>query len=167
MDALSGPRGSPFDRDTTGGVSAQASTGAMSTGIGYGNNVLLGLIPGLLNADSIERQGFNDDQDATRAFTNSTIMYIGGGKCTATVNGTPPPVPYTAGFLPLAAGNGGSRDAGAGPAFTGFTQKMVTAIAQVINSGVVETGWLNRTGVTIEATQSVLGSSVAASAAPA
>jgi hypothetical protein len=93
-------------------------------------------------------------------------MYIGGGKSVIT-NGLSVPTPYTAGISILEAGNGGSRDAGAGPAFTGFQMKMVTATGTVANAGVVETGWVNRSGVTITTGQSIFGSDVAASAAPA
>ena len=37
MDALSGPKGSPLDKDNTG----NCTTGAMSTGIGYGLNLVV------------------------------------------------------------------------------------------------------------------------------
>ena len=171
FDALSGPKGSPFDKDTVGGVSANASTGAMCTGIGFGlnaGNPFIRVFNGATNAaDAIKKGGFNDDGGDGVGFADSTGVYIGGGKCTATVQGIAPVVPYTTGFVPGNAGNGGSRDAGAGPAFTCFVGKWVTAVAQVINSGVVETGFVNRSGVTIEATDSVFGSATAAQAAPA
>jgi hypothetical protein len=61
------------------------------------------------------------------------------------------------------AGQGGARDAGAGPAFQGFRTKTVTATGTVANAGVVETGFVNRSGVSITTGQSVFGSAVAAS----
>ena len=90
-------------------------------------------------------------------------MYIGGGRSDA----AGAPNPYTAGFGIGGAGQGGSRDGGAGPAFTGFLNKTVTAVATVANGAVVETGWVNRSGVSITSGQSVFGSAVAASAAVA
>jgi len=97
------------------------------------------------------------------------LMYMGGGRSvtasgvnTAGVAGTSP---YTAGFWPVAAGNGGSRDGGAGPAFTGFTHKMVTATAGVANGAAVEAGFVNRTGAAMVSGQSTFGSSTTAQAA--
>lgn len=161
-DLLSGPKGSPMDKDLTG----NASTGALCTGIGFGASVI-GALPG---------SGFSDDYtpgvtkpDGT-ASGNSTLMYIGGGRTNmvpANPNGTLTNVPYTAGFGIGMAGQGGSRDAGAGPAFTGFTSKLVTAAAGVAAGAVVETGFVNRTGVALLTGQSTFGSASAASAAPA
>jgi hypothetical protein len=76
---------------------------------------------------------------------------------------------YIARFYPaiLAFGNGASRDAGAGPAFTGFAMKTVTATATVANGAVVELGFTNRSGRSITNGQSVFGSDIAASAAVA
>ncbi len=88
-------------------------------------------------------------------------MYIGGGKSDA----TGAPVPYTAGFGLGMAGNGGSRDAGAGPAFQGFRIKTVTATGAVANGAAVETGFTNRSGVALVTGQSVFGSATAASGA--
>lgn len=175
FDLLSGPKGSPKDRDvdiaynaspgSAGTASGNASTGALSTGIGFGSPPVIGLTA----PASISAAGFDDDEvpgvtkpDNT-ASANSTIMYIGGGRSNA--DGTPNP--YTAGWGIGAAGQGGSRDAGAGPAFTGFTMKMVTAAAGVAVGGVVETGYSNRSGVALLTGQSVFGSFGTASAAPA
>jgi hypothetical protein len=97
-------------------------------------------------------------------------MYAGGGRTVAStaLKGVPfPPNPYTAGFGIGAAGNGGSRDAGAGPAFTGFPAKMVTATGAVATGAAIEAGFLNRTGVALVTGQSAFGSSNTASAAPA
>jgi len=165
IDALSGPKGSPFDVGSPG----TASTGAMNTGIGYGLNtgpinIATGTNPATA-AQAIKNAGFNDDK-GEGVGGDSTGIYIGGGRCNAAAQGLALPVPYTAGFVPVGAGNGGSRDGGAGPAFTGFPHKMVTAVATVANGGVVETGYVNRSGVSILATESVFGSASAAQAAP-
>jgi hypothetical protein len=193
FDLLSGPKGSPFDNDkdygnavypffkldtTTPAVAnANASTGALSTGIGMTPQVLIGPFSDPLVSNAvrgIRNAGFFDDEipgvsiPAGTSSPDSTIMYIGGGKCTKNVDGLAPPVPYTAGFGIGAAGQGGSRDAGAGPApFTGFAMKMVTAAAGVAIGGVVETGFVNRTGQALLTDQSVFGSSTTASATPA
>jgi len=175
-DLISGPKGSPLDRDvqvpylgSPGGVgfpaSGQQSTGGLSTGIGFGSPPVIGLTA----PASIQAAGFTDDYipgvskpDGTLS-PNSTLMYIGGGRSNA--DGTPNP--YTAGFGIGMAGQGGSRDGGAGPAFTGFTTKVVTAPAAVAIGAAVETGFVNRSGVALLTGQSVIGSSSAASAAPA
>jgi hypothetical protein len=165
FDLLSGPKGSPMDKDATG----NASTGALSTGIGFNPETVIG--------GSIPKAGFTDDYtpgvtkpDGT-ASANSTLMYIGGGKSgpiSTLVRGIPfPTAPYTAGFGIGAAGNGGSRDAGAGPAFTGFQMKIVTAPGAVAPAAAIEAGFINRTGAAMVAGQSALGSSNAASAAVA
>jgi hypothetical protein len=163
MDALSGPKGSPFDKDNTG----NASTGALCTCIGFGSNVVVG--PSLLygTPPAGVNGGFVDDSSGVGA--NSTYVYIGGGR-SVTSSGVNPAGqagvnPYTAGFVPTGAGNGGSRDGGAGPAFTGFTTKIVTAAAGVANGAAVETGWTNRSGVALVTGQSTFGSSTAAQAA--
>jgi hypothetical protein len=175
FDLLSGPKGSPKDRDVDvpylgnpGGsgfaASGEASTGALSTGIGFGSPPVIGLTA----PASIVAAGFNDDYtpgitkpDGT-ASADSSIMYIGGGKSLATGVSSP----YTAGWGIGYAGQGGSRDAGAGPAFTGFVGKIVTAAGAVAIGAVVETGYTNRSGVALTTGQSVLGSFGTASAAP-
>jgi len=175
-DLLSGPKGSPFDRDvqvpygsSPGGsgypASGNASTGGLSTGIGFGSPPIFGLTA----PASIQAAGFNDDYipgitkpDGTAA-TTSILMYIGGGKSDA----TGAPVPYTAGFGIGDAGQGGSRDAGAGPAFQGFTTKTVTASGTVANGAAVEAGFVNRSGQSITVGQSVFGSATVASGAVA
>jgi len=166
MDGLSGPKGSPFDKDNTG----NASTGAMSTGIGWGNGLVIGA--GLLygTPPAGVNGGFTDDTgEGTASGVNSSMVYIGGGRSTiagGVAGGLSTVTPYTAGFAPVNAGNGGSRDAGAGPAFTGFTGKIVTATGAVANGAAVETGWTNRSGVSLVSGQSTFGSSTAAQAAP-
>lgn len=153
MDPLSGPAGSPR---------AALGTGALSTGIGFGSPPVIGLTA----PSSIKAAGFTDDYtpglsmpDGTNA-PDSRLWCIGGGKSGvggAVVAG------YSAGSGLLAAGNGGSRDAGAG---AGFATKMVTAVGTVANGAAVETGFLNRSGQTLTAGQSVFGSATAASAVP-
>jgi hypothetical protein len=158
------------------------STGGLSTGVGYGSPPIIGEAAVGIR---FKGPGFTDDYKpgiSTLASpvvdsTNSRFMYIGGGK-SAIVNGTGPngngyppgwftsqPVPYVAGFGIAAAGNGGSRDGGAGPAFTGFPLKSVTAVGAVANGAAVETNWTNRSGVGIVAGQSVFGSGTAQLAA--
>ena len=158
---FSGPKGSPLDKDAAGA----ATTGALNTGIGFGSPPIIGPTA----PASIKAAGFTDDYTVGvtlpggTAAADSRLMYIGGGKSNALGVATP----YTAGFGVGMAGNGGSRDAGAGPAFTGFPIKTVTAAGAVANGAAVETGWTNRSGVALTTGQSVFGSSTAASAAPA
>jgi hypothetical protein len=174
FDLLSGPKGSPFDRDQT----ARASTGGLSTGIGFGASGVPSVI-GPTAPASIVAAGFQDDYtpgltkpDGT-ASANSTIMHIGGGRMIANVDAVDKiarpfvPSPYTAGWGIGAAGNGGSRDAGAGPAFTGFRMKMVTATGAVASGAAVETGFINRSGVAMISGESVFASASAAAAVPA
>jgi hypothetical protein len=170
FDLLSGPKGSPFDKDAAGNY----STGGLSTGIGYGSPPVLDPISNSLVSNSllgIRSAGFDDDDtpgqtklDGT-ATTNSTYMYIGGGRSLANADATSNP--YTAGYGIGAAGNGAARDAGAGPAFTGFPLKMVTATGAVANAAAVETGFQNRSGLPMVSGQSVFGASTTASAAVA
>jgi len=184
FDALSGPKGSPFggrtlDFDVDGHPEytpdpTNLSTGALSTGIGFGSPPIFGLTA----PASIQAAGFTDDYtvgvtkpDGTTAFGNSTGVYIGGGRSNPASegpgsDGVAAANPYTAGFAVCMAGNGGSRDAGAGPAFTGFPIKTVTATGAVANGAAVETGWVNRSGVALVTGQSVFGSGTAANAAP-
>lgn len=172
MDALSGPKGGPLDArviaswDYTNGEpvyaadAANLTTGALCTGIGFGQALIIGLTA----PASIDDAGFTDDYFPGRSApdssdpTDSTFSYIGGGKSTANVDGIAPTVPYLGTQVALCgAGNGGSRDAGAG---TGFCVKTVTATGTVANGAAVETGFLNRSGVSIASGQSVFGSAV-------
>lgn len=175
LSPMSGPKGSPFDRPG----SAQSSTGGLNVGIGFGANHVIGLTPGLTTAPlAIRAGGFTEDYTvgdkraelgATPSVPVSAMTLIGGGKAVIsnpTREALSVNTPYTAGTLILMAGNGGSRDAGVGPDFTGFTTKMVTTVGTVANGVVIETGWNNRSGVTLTVNQSVDGSSTAASAAP-
>jgi len=175
MDPLSGPKGSPFDakspHPTTGVLTPDPnnfSTGALSTGIGYGTPPIIGPTA----PASITASGFTDDYtpgvtfpDGVTPATDTRHLYIGGGRSGANVNGIAPTNMYNA--QPIAGfGNGGSRDAGAGPAFTSFGMKMVTAAAPVATGAVIETGFVNRSGLALTTGQSTFGSSTTATAAP-
>lgn len=175
MDALSGPKGSPFDKDNSG----NASTGALSTGIGFDGDVMNPAFNPATNTitslGGIRAAGFNDDYtpgvtkpDGT-ASANSTLCYIGGGRSTiagGVAGGLSTVTPYTAGFGLVGAGQSGNRDGGSGPAFTGFVTKTVTATGAVANGAAVETGFVNRSGFSLVSGQSVFGSATAALAAP-
>lgn len=176
MDPFSGPKGSPKDTDS----SNNASTGALSTGIGYGPNTKVPGIgsAGLFSASSVPpTYGFVDDStpgvtkpDGTAA-TTAILLAIGGGKSAITPGtgsdyskGTSAPSPYAVQPL-LAFGNGGLRDAGAGPAYTGFGMKVVTASGAVANGAAIETGFTNRSGVAMTTGNSQFGINATASAA--
>ena len=157
-------------------------------------NVAQGTSPATA-AQALKDRGFTDDYQpglsmpaSTAAIpvlaTTAVLTAIGGGK-SSLVNGTGPngngtpagttvsvPAPYVAqpllGFGTNVApytGPGASRDAGAGPAFTGFGMKAVTAAGAVAEGAAIETGFLNRTGAAMIATQSAFGSSNTASPA--
>ena len=174
INPFSGPKGSPFDAKKYPSNVAMAnpstivadpsniSTGALSTGIGFGSDCR---DPGF----PVIQDEFTDDYQpgitlpGSGAASTAILLAIGGGK--STVSGLlSTPAPYVAQPL-LTAGNGGSRDAGAGPAFTGFGTKLVTAAADIANGAVIETGWVNRQGSTLKTGLSQFGSSVAASPA--
>jgi len=178
IDPLSGPKASPFDaRKITGytnninggrGMPTYAndplncSTGALQTGIGFGSPPILGV--GTVKAQS--NGNFSDDyipgitKPGLTAAVDSTLVYIGGGRSTALGVSNP----YDESMVALGkAGQGGSRDGGTTP-FTAFPCKMVTATGAVANGSAVETGWNNRSGVSIVSGQSVFGSATAANA---
>jgi hypothetical protein len=184
LDPLSGPKGSPFggrvlDFDINGHPEytpdpTNLTSGALATGIGFGSPPIFGLTA----PASIKAAGFNDDYipgvtkpDGTAAI-DSTLVYIGGGRCNApsegpNADGIAVPNPYDETAVALCmAGNGGSRDGGAGPAFTGFPVKTVTATGATANGAAVEAGFINRSGISIATGESVFGSSDAANAAP-
>lgn len=175
FSAFSGPKGSPLDAkkaDYSNPASMtrladplNCSTGAESTGIGFG---LAAKTPGTL----IPQPYFTDDYQpgitlpSGVAATTAILTAIGGGR--VVVSGAGQNIytvtPYAAQPL-LGAGNGGTRDAGAGPAFTGFGSKLVTAIADIANGVTIEAGWLNRQGATLKSGLSQFGSSNTASPA--
>jgi len=184
MNPFSGPKGSPFDavviNPTTFAKAKDPnnfSTGGLNTGIGFGSVPIIGV-----GVPAIKAAGYNDDYTPGvtlpngNAASTAILTCIGGGKTVLvdgnSSNGTPPSqkyassVPYNAQPL-LGFGNGGSRDAGAGPAFTGFGVKMVTAAGAVVVGGVIETGFVNRANADMTTGQSVFGSSTTASAAVA
>jgi hypothetical protein len=162
FDPLSGPKGSPFDKG--------AGTGALSTGIGIGTPPVIDIGNGLFTPpQEISLAGFDDNQTpgtttpgaGTQNAVNSTFMYVGGGRSNAptiATDGRAVANPYTAGISICGAGNGGSRDGGTGPAFSGFAMRMVTATGTTANGAAVEAGWSNRAGVAISNGQSVFGS---------
>jgi len=164
-----GPNTSPYGKAgiDTGNLISFASSGA-SKGIPTNG-------PGALN-------GFTDDYQpgislpSGVATTTAILTTIGGGKSVATPvkagdysNTNSVTTPYVAQPL-LDMGVGGSRDAGAGPAFTGFGLKSVTAVADLAQGAVIETGFVNRTapaasGVQLKSGMSAFGSASAASPA--
>jgi len=186
MDPFSGPKGSPFDAKIYPAnvfmpTLAQRvadptnySTGALSTGLGLTPTERVpGGIPAPLYSAAIPasvNQPLDDYQPgltlpAGTAAPDARLLAIGGGKSTANTVATPSvPAPYVAQPI-LNFGNGGSRDAGAGPAFTGFGMKVVTAAAPIANGAAIETGFTNRSGVTIPTGSSEFGSSTTASPA--
>jgi hypothetical protein len=169
LDPLSGPKASPFDarkisswtNNINGARGApvyaadilNCSTGALCTGIGFGS-------PPIFGAAQI-KPNFSDDyipgitKPGLTAATDSTLVYIGGGRS----NALGVPTPYDESMVALGkAGQGGSRDGGTTP-FTAFPCKTVTATGTVANGSAVETGFNNRSGATIVSGQSVFGSS--------
>lgn len=186
MSPFSGPKGSLFDAskfDPTTGVKSKDvsnfSTGALNTGIGFGANRVLNVSNGTAPAtaaQAIKNATFTDDQTPGLTLPNNTVApdarltAIGGGRSNivgggATGLGVSTPAPYTA--VPLYGfGAGASRDGGAGPVFTGFAVKMVTAAGAVADGAVIEAGWVNRSGVAMVATDSAFGSAAAASVGP-
>lgn len=173
MDPFSGPKGSPLDANiinpTTGAKSKDPnnfSTGALSTGIGYGSSVIISppANPNIKNAgfDDAEIPGLTMPSGA--AAPDARLLAIGGGRSAATSAGASQVLPYAAQPI-LAFGGGGSRDAGAGPAYTGFSTKMVTATAATIVGNPIVTGFVNRAGRSMLTGESSFGVSTAASPA--
>ncbi len=215
FDPLSGSKGSPFDAKeidystgTPPGWNATTkipitkaadqynlSTGALSTGIGFGANSPVMAAgaggPPLRFADG----NFTDDYipgatkpDGTAA-TNSTYAYIGGGKSAIqdgtghgagpTGNGYPAgwftsqPVPYLTGF---ALGGMGGIGLDASPligssrdagAGPAFTSFPVKLVTGAALRGVaIEPNWINRSPLNLVAGQSAFGSGVNATVAP-
>jgi hypothetical protein len=170
FDALSGPKGSPFDKDFDTGISGgplpsgKCSTGAMQTGIGYNaqNVMLAGQIAPSFTDDYIPGKS----NPASTDTMDSTYVYLGGGRCDANAGGSAAPNPYATGIAPLCGAGrgdglaaGSSRDGGIGPAYTGFPVKTVTATGNVALGAAVEAGWLNRSYRAIVSGESVFGSS--------
>lgn len=173
------------------------STGGLSTGIGFEttdtgpiyNVAIDGAIavrgvaginqPLYSAANPASVNNFSDNYipgvtlpDGTTSASDARLTSIGGGRSTANTVASPSaPNPYNAQPI-LDMGVGGSRDAGAGPAFTGFSMKLVTAAADIAQGAAIETGFINRTGpaasgVVLKNTYHAFGSSTAASAAVA
>lgn len=179
MSPFSGPKGSVLDAKTidswSGGTPVYAaneddlSTGALNTGIGFGANHIFDAP----KTTALPAAGFMDDYipgetlPSGVAATDSRLSAIGGGRSGPTVDGIAPTLPFTAGFTLLGFGAGGSRDAGAGPIFTGFEIKTVTAAGPVAPGAAIEAGYVNRTGLSMISGLSAFGSSVNASDEPA
>ena len=160
---FSGPTGSPFDNDQAGNL----STGALNTGIGFGIGTGNYFTDSAVNGFS--EGNFTDNYEPGVSLPGGTaapdarLTAIGGGR--SDPDGTPDP--FNAVPL-LGFGNGGTRDAGAGPAFTGFGCKTVTATGTVAHGADIEAGFSNRVkvGLSLVSGQSAFGSAAAASAAP-
>jgi hypothetical protein len=162
MDPFSGPKGSPLDKD---GVNNQ-STGALSTGIGCGVNVVINPpAPAAIIAagfSAVFKPG-TTMPDGSQA-PDARLVAIGGGRSGPAANGIAPTNPFNAQPL-LGFGNGGSRDAGAGPAFTGFPVTMCTAAADTAVGGAIIAAFLNRGPGVLKAGYSTFGSGTNASPA--
>jgi hypothetical protein len=174
---------------------ADHSTGGLSTGIGFESTDNGQLVAGVRTGDLIVTtggttkgipangpgaiNGFTDDYQpgitlpSGASATLATMLAIGGGKSTITVvagdvaKGLSVVSPYNVQPI-LDMGVGGSRDAGAGPAFTGFGMKSVTATADVAQGAAIEAGFVNRTapaasGIVLKNGSSAFGSATAAS----
>jgi hypothetical protein len=184
MSPFSGPKGSPFDaKSYPAGIKSPVladrvadptnySTGAMSTGIGMGVDGRLNGINAPLYSAAIPASvnnpvaGYEPGKTLPNgvAATDARLLAIGGGKSSANTVATPSvPVPYLVQDI-LAFGNGGSRDAGAGPAFTGFGMFLATASATTANGAAIgASGTKNRSGVSMATGLSQYGSNDAAS----
>lgn len=193
LSPFSGPKGSPLDAKMYPSNIAQPvpadlvfnaadhSTGAMSTGIGFvptdSGELVAGINSPLFSpAIPASVNNFSDNYipgqtlpDGTIA-TDARLTAIGGGRSTANTVASPSaPNPYASQPL-LNMGYGASRDAGAGPAFTGFPMKLVTAAADVAQGAVIEAGFVNRTapaasGIVLKSGLNAFGSATAASPA--
>lgn len=185
LDPLSGPKGSPLDNDfdtdiVTGvkSVSGKCSTGALQTGIGFGANspIMIGGVVRVVGQAALFRDGeFTDDyipgqsNPASTDTMDSTYMYLGGGRCDANSGGAAAPNPYSTGITPICGAGtgtmdgtaGSARDGGAGPAYTGFPIKTVTATGSVAIGAAVETGWVNRSPRALVSGETVFGSGTA------
>jgi hypothetical protein len=162
MSPFSGPKGSPFDKDQTG----NSSTGALCTGIGFGASVVINPpAPAAILAagfNAVAKPG-TIMPDGTNA-VDARLTCIGGGRSGPAVNGVAPNNPYAAQNL-LGFGNGGARDAGAGPAFTGFPITMCTATADIAVGSNIIAAFVNRTAGVLKNGYSAFGSGTNASPA--
>jgi len=187
MSPFSGPKGSPLDAKRFNPTTlvkendpTNYSTGALNTGIGTGCNHVINVAAGTSPAtppQAIKNSGWSDDYipgmntPAVTAAPDARFTSIGGGRSNIlpapgnTGFGVSTPVPFSA--VPLLGwGAGGSRDAGAGPIFTGFPTKTVTATGAVAIGAAIEANWLNRSDFAMVATESAFGSGTAASVTP-
>src|SRR5262245_8871705 len=176
FDLISGPKGSHFDKDASG----NASTGALSTGIGFGAETSInlnfaapprfGYVYGYDGFSNNEQPGITNPTGTV--LTNAVLMYIGGGRTVtsgspryATVPGVAGCSPYTGGFGIGFAGNTGPRGAGAGPVFQGFAAKFVQTAAGAAAGAAISAGFFNLSGAALPANTGAFGvSNVAAGA---
>lgn len=187
LSPFSGPTGSPFDAkvyadpdpaDTSATPEVDPtnlSTGAMSTGIGFGSDVGKAEKVGM----AVITPNFNDDYqpgislpDGTSA-TTAILLAIGGGRSEPNDDdgeiendGAAIPDPYDVQPI-LSMGRGQARDSAtyvASPV-TGFGLKTVTATGTVADGAAIEAGWLNRTGASILTGMSEFGVSTTPSGA--
>jgi hypothetical protein len=184
MDPFSGPKSSPLDAkkypsniyqpklsDLVNDVT-NYSTGALATGIGFGLQAVQPGMAAVYNpAVPASVNCFSDDVTPGQTMPNGTVapdarlMAIGGGRSTPNTVAAPSvPQPYNAQPI-LAFGNGGGRDAGVGPIFTGFGIKFVTSLNPVPVGAAVEGSWLNRMDMVWLTGYSGFGSNSAASPA--
>lgn len=179
MSPFSGPAGSPFDAKKADYADpssmtraldvANLSTGALSTGIGFGPTVGKNEKVGVATIPP----NFSDDYTpgvtlpGGGAATTAILLAIGGGKVVVSGAGNDvyTVTPYAAQPL-LTFGNGAVRDGGAGPTiFQGFGMKMVTAAGAVANGAAIEAGFENRSGAAMVSGMSQFGRNATESAA--
>lgn len=166
MSPFSAPTGSPYDakkyNPTTGVLESDAtnySTGALSTGIGFGVSVLQSPPPSF-----VEDYEVGVTMPSGVAATTAVLTTIAGGHSDACSNGMAATTPYDVQPL-LAFGNGASRDAGASSPYTGFGTKFVEATGAVAVGSPIVAGFNNRTNVAMVTGQFAFGSSTTASPA--
>ena len=153
MNPFSGPLGSPFDNDQAG----NGSTGALNTGIGFGNNMVTNdltnedYIPGITNPDGT-------------AATDATLIAIGGGHSDATDGGIADTTPYDEQPL-MVFGLGGLRDSEVEPAATGFESKYLSVATTVSAGGTISGSFNNNTGINLVSGNMVLATASGAFAA--
>ena len=209
LDPCSGPKGSPFDAKVITGYTAVApsgaggmpilaanttesglSTGALSTGIGFGlaTDTPLGLDgvvgTGAAPVDLDNTGNFSSQYipglslPSMASAPNASLLYIGGGKSSADGVSTPRVASQICEggggcYLPSPVA-GASRDGGTNQ---GFGTKLVIAPSDIAFGAVIVTGFLNRmafenditgeqVGLTLKTGQAQFGSATAAAPVP-
>jgi hypothetical protein len=166
----------------SGGAANQPAPNGIAGTIGIGATYPIGAVAGKFPTN------FTDDYipgmtkpDGTAA-ADATMYAIGGGRSNIVVTGgdvskgLSTVVPFSAvpilafgdgpGFQGNPGVEGSSRDAGAGPAFTGFPMKSVTAAGAVADGAAIEANWINRSGAPMVLGGNAFGSGSAASVGP-